>query len=280
MRIVSLLPSATELVASLGRVELLVARSEECDFPAEVQQLPAVTASRVDTSRLAGAEIDAAVGAAVAEGRSLYAVDAALLGELRPDLILTQDLCAVCAVSSGALVDACPAGAEVLALDARTIAELCDAIAVLGARLGADDAAAAVVAALRARLDAVRTLVRGRPRPRVFVAEWLDPPFAPGHWVPEMVDLAGGYCVLGPAGEPSFRTTWDAVRAAAPDVVVAAPCGYDEQRAAREAVSVPDLGCRVVAVDANGLFSRCTPRLAEGVERLAEILHPGLAAAA
>jgi iron complex transport system substrate-binding protein len=282
MRIVSLLPSATEIVGALGLADRLVGRSEECDWPPEVRALPAVTASRVDTSALAGAEIDAAVRAALAEGRSLYAVDAALLERLQPDLILTQDLCEVCAVSSSE-VRSCAAGAEVVSLDAHTIGELCERIEELAARLGVPERGADVVATLRRRLEAVRTRIGDEPRPRVFVAEWLEPPFAGGHWVPEMVAAAGGECVLGRAGEPSYATTWEEVRAAAPDVIIAAPCGYDRLRAAQEAAtSVPDLGCPVVAVDANAFFSRCGPRLADGVEQLAAILRPrsGLSATA
>jgi iron complex transport system substrate-binding protein len=268
MRIVSLLPSATEIVAELGLAGALVGRSEECDWPPEVGKLPVVTASRVDTSALRGAEIDAAVRAALADGRSLYAVDAQLLDELRPDLIITQDLCSVCAVSSRELrIDV-----ETISLGATTIAELYDEIERLAARLGVPDAGARLVARTRARIEEV--VPHTRLRPRVFVAEWLDPPFAPGHWVPEMVELAGGICVLGRTGEPSFPVTWADVRAARPDVVVAAPCGYDRARAAEEARHVPDLGCPVVAVDANAYFSRCTPRIAEGIARLADILQP------
>jgi iron complex transport system substrate-binding protein len=272
MRIVSLLPSATELVADLGLAGSLVGRSEECDWPPEVRELPVVTASRVDTSQLAGAAIDGAVRAALADGRSLYAVDAELLAELRPDVILTQDLCAVCAVSSEE-VRACATEADVVALDARTIEELCDSILALAGRLGTEDRGEEVVARFRRRLDAIAARVAGRPRPRVVVLEWLDPPFAPGHWVPEMVTRAGGECVLGRAGEPSYRVDWDAVRAARPELVVAAPCGYDRDRAAEEAIRcVPDLGCPVVAVDANACWSRCTPRVADGIEELAAML--------
>jgi iron complex transport system substrate-binding protein len=273
MRIVSLLPSATEIVGALGLADRLVGRSEECDWPPEVRALPVVTASRVDTSALAGAEIDAAVRAALAEGRSLYAVDAALLERLAPDLILTQDLCEVCAVASGD-VRSCAAGATVVSLDAHTIDELCERIEELAAQLGVPERGTDLVRTLRARLEAVRARVGDRPRPRVFLAEWLDPPFAAGHWVPEMVEAAGGDCMLGRVGEPSYATTWEEVRAAAPDLIVAAPCGYDRSRAAQEAAgSVPDLGCPVVAVDANAFFSRCGPRLADGVEQLAAIFH-------
>jgi iron complex transport system substrate-binding protein len=279
MRIVSLLPSATEIIGSLGLVDRLVGRSAECDFPPEVVSLPVVTASRVDTSTLAAAEIDAAVRAALAQGRSLYAVDAQLLARLAPDLILTQDLCAVCAVSTGEVRE-CSAGAELVALDAATIDELCAEIESLAARLGVPERGAAVADTLRERLDRVRERVAGRPPRRVFLAEWVDPPFAPGHWVPELIELAGGHCVLGRTGEQSFRTTWEDVREAAPELVVVAPCGYDLPRAELEAERVPDLGCPVAAVDANAYFSRATPRLADGAEQLAALIHPATVAAA
>jgi iron complex transport system substrate-binding protein len=276
VRIVSLVPSATELVAELGLADLLVGRSEECDWPPEVRELPVVALSRVDTTTLQGAEIDAAVRDALADGRSLYAVDAELLERLEPGLILTQDLCAVCAVSSGE-VAACATSAEILPLDTRTLVELDETVDRLARRLGVPERGQAVTARLHARLDAARARTAGRRRPRVAVLEWLDPPFAPGHWVPEIVAAAGGECVLGRAGANSYRIGWDEVRASRPDLVVAAPCGYDRERAAREAArSVPrDLGCPVVAVDANASWSRCTPRVADAVEELAAILHTG-----
>src|SRR5919197_2776454 len=267
MRIVSLLPSATEIVGALGLADRLVGRSEECDWPPEVVDVPVVSVSRVDTSQLGGAEIDAAVRAALTDGRSLYAVDAELLDELQPDLILTQDLCAVCAVSSGELRDAC---ADVLALDASTIEELYAVIENLARRLGVPERGAEVVARTRQGVEAIRRSVAGLPRPRGFVAEWLEPPFAPGHWIPGMIDAAGGACVLGRSGEKSFAITWDDVRAAEPEIVIAAPCGYGRERAAVEAVrAVPDLGCPVVAVDAHAHFSRCAPRIVDGIAELA-----------
>jgi iron complex transport system substrate-binding protein len=279
VRIVSLVPSATELVAELGLAGLLVGRSQECDWPPEVRELPVVAASRVDTASLDGAEIDAAVRDALAGGHSLYAVDAPLLERLAPGLILTQDMCAVCAVSSDQ-VATCAAGAEILSLDARTLAELDGTIERLAARLGVPARGRAITSRLHARLEAVRARTTGRRRPRVAVLEWLDPPFAPGHWVPEIVEIAGGDCVLGQIGADSYRIGWDDVRSCRPELVIAAPCGYDRDRAAREAsLTVPDLGCPVVAVDANASWSRCTPRLADAAEELAALLHPASEAA-
>ena len=277
MRIVSLLPSATEIICDLGLDDLLVGRSAECDWPPQVSSLPVVTAARVDTASLPSAAIDEAVRAALLEGRSLYAVDEALLEELRPDIIVTQDLCRVCAVSSvevGALrlVDA-----EVIALDPRTIGEVEASVRLLADRLdvcrrGTCEAGVAVVAAMRRTIVQTMDAVRGLPVRRVFVAEWLDPPFAAGHWVPEMVDLAGGVDVLGRAGKPSYATSWDRVAAHEPELIVVAPCGFDADRAAREAESIA-MPAPHVCVDANAYFSRPAPRIADGVAQLAAILH-------
>jgi iron complex transport system substrate-binding protein len=276
MRIVSLLPSATEIVADLGLADRLVARSEECDWPPQVARLPVVSSSHVSMDALTGREIDEAVRTAVADGQSLYALDADLVERLRPDVIVTQDLCRVCAVSSD---DVCEVGAEVVSLDPRTLAEIADSVRLLGSRLGVGERAEEVAAAMEERIEHVRSQVRGLPRRRVFVAEWLDPPFAAGHWLPEMVEAAGGSDVLGRAGEPSFETTWDEVAAAAPEIVVLAPCGFDARRAAEEAESL-ELPWPTVPVDANAFFSRPAPRVAEGVEILARILHPESFAAA
>lgn len=276
MRICSLLPSATEIVASLGLADCLVARSEECDWPPEVRGLPAVTASRVDTTQLSSLEIDRSVREAVGDGRPLYVIDRELLEELEPDLILTQNLCAVCAVSADAVGELCATEAEVVALDAHTLAEVEERIAWLAELLGVPARGRAVVDGMEATLAAVGERVAGaRPRP-VFVAEWLDPPYAAGHWIPELVALAGGRDVLGRAGAPSYPTSWDAVCERSPDLVVAAPCGFDHEQAAREA-SLPPLGCRAVAVDSNAYYARPAPRLADGVAQLAFLIHPELA---
>jgi iron complex transport system substrate-binding protein len=270
MRVCSLVPSATEIVAALGRADCLVGVSDECDFPPEVRSLPTVSASRVDSSELSGLAIDEAVRGALADGRSLYRVDEEAIERLDPDLILTQDLCAVCAVSSREL---CAVSTPTLALDAHTIEDVRGCIRTAGEVLGADDRAREVVAEMDETIERVRAGLAGRPRRRVFVAEWLDPPFAAGHWVPEMVALAGGEDVLGHAGGRSYPTTWDDVAAHAPELVVAAPCGFDHRRAAREA-RIPVLGCRIVAVDANAYYARPGPRIADGVAQLAFLIHP------
>lgn len=273
MRICSLLPSATEIVGALGLASSLVAVSQECDWPPQVRGLPIVTAARLDTRALGGREIDRAVRTALAEGRPLYAVDEELIERLRPDVILTQDLCEVCAVSSK---DVCAVDAQVVSLDARTIGELEQGIVALAERLGVRERGAALVEEFRAKLARVEESVHDLERRRTFVAEWLDPPFAAGHWVPEMVARAGGEQILGRAGEASYATSWKEVRAGHPELVVLAPCGYDAGRAAREAeADVPTLPCRIVAVDAQSYYSRAGPRLADGVAQLAFLLHPG-----
>lgn len=276
MRICSLLPSATEIIADLGLAASLVGVSAECDHPASARGLPVVTGARIDSAALSSLEIDHAVRDQLRDGSSLYAIDETVIEELAPDVIVTQDLCPVCAVSSEDVRRVCSVGVEVISLDPRTIAEVAESVRELGRRLGVVDRGLVVAEAMLERIDAVRALVAGAPRRRMFLAEWLDPPFAAGHWVPEMVDAAGGLDVLGRAGEASFVTTWGTVRAGQAELVVLAPCGFDADRAAAEATVVPDLGVRTVAVDANAYYSRPAPRIAAGVEQLAHLLHPGL----
>ena len=276
MRVCSLLPSATEILFGLGLGDRVVAVSEECDFPSEARRLPRVSASRVDTRALDSRAIDEAVRAAIADGRSLYAIDAAAVERLAPDVIVTQDLCEVCAVSSGEVAELCPVGARIVSLDPRTLGDVADSVRALGRGLGAAAEGEAVAAAMEESLARTRAAVRDRERPRVFVNEWLDPPFAAGHWVPELVEVGGGDEIFGLVGEPSRPVTWDAVLEREPELVVIAACGYDAVRTAREA-RLPDLGCRVVAVDANSYFSRPAPRLADGAAQLAHLLHPDAA---
>jgi iron complex transport system substrate-binding protein len=273
VRVCSLLPSATEIVGALGLTDTLVGVSHECDWPPEARELPTITASRVDTSTLASGEIDAAVRDALAGGLPLYAVDAELIEELAPDLIVTQDTCAVCAVSTADVRRVCLVDADVLSLDARSIQGIEESVATLAARLGVPEHGERVVAEMRRRIAAVHDQVAGLAPKRAFVAEWLDPPFAAGHWVPEMVALAGGIEVLGRAGEPSYPTTWAEVAARDPELVVVAPCGFDAERAAAEA-GKHTLPARAVAVDANAYFSRPAPRIADGIAQLAFLLHP------
>lgn len=280
MRIVSLLPSATEIVAALGLADALVGRSNECTYPPEVLDRPVVTAARIDPRALDSVEIDRQVRASIADGRSLYAVDAALIDELRPDVIVTQDLCAVCAVSSGELATACPVGAEVISLDPSTLPEVAISIETLATRLGVGERGRALAAGMRSTIESVRRAVAGDAarRPRVFVAEWIEPPFVPGHWLPGMIDAAGGEALLAELGRPSHPTTWEAVASADPELLVIAACGFDCAEAARRAAHL-DLGrivprARVVVVDGDAYYSRPGPRLADGVRQLGHLIHP------
>lgn len=277
MRVVSLLPSATEIVGALGLQHLLVGRSSECDVPADVAALPAVSAGRLDGTDLSGPEIDDVVRAAAAAGESLYVVDGDLLDALRPDVILTQDLCRVCAVARGQV--SAPA-AEVISLDPHSIDEIAASVRMLGHRLGAPGAGERVADDMLARIARVRARVAGRAPRRVFFAEWHDPPFAAGHWVPEQVAAAGGVDVLATPRLPSRRVAWDDVIAADPELIVVGPCGYDEAAARTEwdracaAGRVPAaLAARGIPVDANAFFSRPAPAVARGVEVLARIFH-------
>jgi iron complex transport system substrate-binding protein len=275
VRICSLLPSATEIVAHLGLADCLVGVSEECDWPPEVGRLPVVTASRVDTTQLSSLDIEQAVREAVSDGRPLYAIDAELLEAVKPDMILTQNLCAVCAVSADAVAPACATDADVIALDAHTVAEIKERILWLADFLDVPARGRAVVEEMESTIATVRERVAAAPRRPVFVAEWVEPPYAAGHWIPEMVALASGRDVLGRAGAPSYATSWEAVRERRPELVVVAPCGFDHERAAREA-ALPALGCRAVAVDSNAYYARPAPRIAEGVAQLAFLIHPEL----
>jgi len=286
MRTVSLLPSTTEILFALGAGDQVVGVTFECDYPAEARTRRIVSTTAIPEG-LPPHEVDAFVSRAVAAGEDLYHLDAGALAELDADLVVTQDLCAVCAVDVGKVDDALDylgCRAEVLTIDPHTLDEVLGSITTLGAATDTEGTAARLVAALRRRLARVAETVAGQPRPRALVLEWTDPPFAPGHWVPEMVTAAGGSNALGVPGEKSARATWDAVRASAPDIIVAAPCGYHLDGAAalaQKAIDDGNLphGIPVWAVDANASFARPGPRLVDGVEALAGIFHPGTAKA-
>jgi iron complex transport system substrate-binding protein len=288
VRVASLLPSATEMVHFAGAGDALVGVTHECDYPAGVERLPKLTSSEIEGHTMTSAEIDAAVEKHMTEAGSLYALDAGLLEDLGPDLILTQGLCEVCAVSTS-LVERAVAGMrkepEILTLNPTSLHAVLDDSVRIGEALGRGDETRQKVAALEVRLASVREAVAELSRPRVSCIEWLDPPFSAGHWVPEMVDIAGGEEVLAGPGEHSARLSWDEVFEAAPEVIVLMPCGFDADRAveeaSRELPGLPGWGDlpavregRVWAVDANSHFSRPAPRLVEGVEILARILHP------
>ncbi len=287
-RVVSLLPSATEIVCALGLRTTLVGRSHECDFPAGVERLPAVSTARLDGADLDPAAIDAAVAAALADGEQLYGVDASTLAELAPDVVLTQTLCRVCAVEGDGVRSALRAralDADVVELEPEGVEGVLGTIVAIGDLLDAGATARALVRDARARFAAVEAAVAGRPRPGVVIVEWTDPPFAAGHWVPELARIAGGEELLGRPATPSFRTSWPEIRALAPEVVVMAPCGFDLDRTRAEATpervaewlaGTPALrDGRVWAVDANAYLSRPGPRIVDAAELLAALIHPG-----
>ncbi len=292
MRVVSLLPSATEMVHFAGAAESLVGVTHECDHPPGVEKLPKLTSSRID-STLSGAEIDAEVNRLVTDDESLYALDADLLESLAPDLVITQGLCDVCAVSTSLVEDAISglrSKPDLLVLNPTSLQDVLEDSIRIGDALGRGGEAGRNVAALRDRLDEVERTVAGLPRPGVGCIEWLDPPFSAGHWVPEMVRIAGGRELFAGPGERSVRLDWETVFEAAPEVLALMPCGFDTIRAGEEAKALPNLpgwsdlpavkNDRVWVVDANSYFSRPAPRLVRGVEILAHILHPEIFPAA
>lgn len=282
MRIVSLLPSTTEILFAIGAGDDVVGVTFECDFPPEARTRRIVSTSAMPEES-DPARIDAAVRARLAAGEDLYHLDGGALADLRPDLVVTQDLCAVCAVDvktvEGAM-DYLGCDGTVLTIDPSTLADVVDSVAMIGSAVGRRVEAARLVAVLRSRLDASRAAVAGRPRPRVVVLEWTAPPFDAGHWVPDMIEAAGGLPVLGTPGGRSQKISWGAVAACTPDVVIVSPCGYrldgacdlarDLLRESRIPPAVP-----VWAVDADAAFVRPGPRLVDGVEALAGVLHPG-----
>ena len=285
-RIVSLLASATELVCALGLGERLVGRSHECDFPAWVRKLPEVSRPSFDISGTSR-EIDESVRTRLRAGQPLYQVDEALLLELRPDVLLTQTHCEVCAVSPADLTHRVPAKLSrrpLVALRGGTIAEILEGFCEVSATLGRGEAGAALVAELRQKLSRVSERVRGLPRPRVACLEWIEPAFAMGNWGPELVELAGGQNLLGKPGQHSTTVPFSAVLDADPDVLVVAPCGFGLERARSE---MHLLGAqpgfqqlravkagRVYVCDGNLYFNRSSPSLFETPEILAELLHP------
>jgi iron complex transport system substrate-binding protein len=281
VRIVSLLPSTTEICFAVGAGDDVVGVTFECDFPAEARHRRIVSTSAL-TPGLTPVQIDAEVKARIAAGDDLYHLDEAALATLDADLVLTQDLCAVCAVDVSTVDDALVhlgCRADVLTVDPGRLDDVIDSVVTIGAATGHRRAAEEIATGLRSRLAAVDAAVSGRPRPRVAVLEWTDPPFTAGHWVPDMVSAAGGDPVLGTAGERSVETTWEQVTHSRPDLVVVSPCGYRLPAAielARAVVAAGGLppGAAVWAVDADAAYVRPGPRLVDGVEALAAVFHP------
>jgi iron complex transport system substrate-binding protein len=280
MRIASLVPSATEMLFAVGLGESVVGVTHECDWPPAAAELPHLTATVLPESLDPG-EIDAAVKQTIGEGRVLYTLDEELLAELAPDLIVTQAVCEVCAVSYDDVVAVAarlPNRPQVLQQDPSTLGEVLDDVTRLGVAAGIEEQAGQVRADLERRLDAVRAAVEGAPRPRVLALEWLDPPFLGGHWIPEMIEIAGGEDVVGRSGDKSPQVTWEDLADLDPDVIVSMPCGWylDESRTQTLAHRdrLEPLGAdRTFAVDAASSFSRPGPRLIDGVELLAHLFH-------
>src|SRR5689334_23145569 len=292
MRIVSLLPSATEIVCALGLGDELVGVTHECDWPPEVVGLPVMTRNALDLEGASGREIHSRVGEAVHGGSAIYELDDDALEAAEADLILTQELCTVCAVGYrgvNEVVRALELGATVLSLEPTSIEGILNTIQTVGAMADAEDAAVDVVGALRERLRTIETKVQERRDggfggPRVVGLEWLDPPFAVGHWVPDQIRRAGGWDLLGADGEPARETTWDAVAEVDPDLLLVMPCGYhlretvDEWTSAARPDWLGDLPAirrgDVIALDGSSYFSRPGPRVVDGIEMLAEIFDP------
>ncbi len=282
MRIVSLVPHATELLFALGLGDQVVGVTHECDHPAAARERRHVTRDRLPAG-LSSAEIDAAVREFTQGGEAIYALDEQVLAELEPDLIVTQSLCPVCAVSYDdvrTIAERLDPAPNLVALDPKTYGETLADVRTIAQATGTKAEAVGLIARTSRRVDAVRIALEDvERRPRVAALEWFDPVFAAGHWTPQLVEMAGGDDVLGFAGEHSEQTTWELVKAAAPDIVVAMPCGYDAERAREEAERyadrLRDVGAgQVVAVDASATFSRPGPRLVDGLETLAHVLHP------
>jgi iron complex transport system substrate-binding protein len=284
MRIASLVPSATEALFALGLGDSVVAVTHECDHPAEVADLPRLTSSVIPEG-LGPADIDARVREVTGRGEALYRLDERVLAELEPDLIVTQALCAVCAVSYDdvrAMAARLPGPPRVISLDPESLEEVLGDLTRLAWATGNPRLGERLVKDLRGRLAAIASAVERAPRPRVAALEWLDPVYAGGHWVPEMIAVAGGEDVLGEAGRKSRVVSWEDVEAARPELVIAMPCGLYAAEAAAQtrehAERLRKLGAaRVLAVDAASSFSRPGPRLVDGVELLAHLLHPELA---
>lgn len=283
MRVVSLLPSATEIVFALGRGDDLVGVTFECDFPPEARQRRVVSTSALPEG-LTPRQIDAVVAERMAAGDDLYRLEEGALADLAPDVVLTQDLCAVCAVDVRRVDDALDhlgCSAQVVTLDPRTLDDVLESVITVGDVLGAPDRAAALVEGLRDRIAALGATIAGAPSPSVLVLEWTDPPFSAGHWVPDLVALAGGSPVLAHPGGDSRRIGWDDIAGSGADMVVVAPCGYHLDAAVDVAREVADSGqlpgsgsCGVWAVDADAYVVRPGPRLVDGGELLARVLHP------
>ncbi|HUC41457.1 MAG TPA: ABC transporter substrate-binding protein [Gemmatimonadales bacterium] len=267
-------------MCALGLEDRLVGISHGCDYPTSILHLPRLTRPRRDLAGLSSAEIDAAVRAALHEDGSVYAIDVEAISDLKPDLILTQGICDVCAVPESQVLPLSRVGTHIVTLDAHDLSAIFESIRTVGAAAGVSERAEQLVSQMQQRLAAVRTRVADRPRPRVLALEWLDPPYVPGHWVPEMIDAAGGDLLVGTTRRPSYRMEWSELCSLSPppDVLLIMPCGFDvamaQREAARHRADLRALGGRVQLLDASAYFSRSGPRVVDGLEILASVLHP------
>ncbi len=287
LRIASLLPSATEICFALGLGDWLVGVSHECDFPPEARSKPVLTAPKID-AHVSSAEIDRQVNSLVSQGLSLYRIDERLLRELRPDLILTQDVCHVCAVPFSEVREATRrllgTEADILSLSPRTLKDVFEDIGRVGSATGSDVAARGLVTSLEERLESLRVETSKLRHPRVLVLEWLDPPMAASHWTPELIRIAGGHPILGRDAEPSRPTEWQRIRDEAPEVVLVAPCGFQVKQSLREmgelfkrpgfAQTPAAQQGQLAVVDGSSYFNRSGPRLVESAEIAALVIHP------
>jgi iron complex transport system substrate-binding protein len=287
MRIASLLATGTEIVYALGMGESVVAISHECDYPPNAQSKPRISRPRFDPAGRDSGEIDRLVRETMVRYGSVYEVDAVLLRDLAPDLLLAQAVCDVCAVpttlarEAASALDEAPA---VISLDAHTIDGILRSVRVIGEAIGVAERADAVIAAMQGRIDVVQAAVARAPRPAVLVLEWLDPPFLPGHWTPEMIELAGGHPLLAQTGAPSRRVRWEELTVLDPDVLLVVPCGYGLDAARRDAdrhsARLSEVASRALrdqrgfVADGSAYFNRSGPRVVDGIEILAALLHP------
>jgi iron complex transport system substrate-binding protein len=290
MRICSFLPSTTEILYELGLGESVTGVTHECDYPPGARDKKRVIMSFIDPQQLSIREIDELVGRNAAEGKSTYLIDRDALKEADPDLILTQELCEVCAVSGSEVMEAVQVlgrKPEIISLEPGTLSEIMDTITIIGEATGTKDIAHEVTEKLTHRIEKIRSLLGNeRDRPRVFCMEWLDPPYAAGHWVPEMVGIAGGECGIGKAGEPSIKVTWKEIADYAPQMLFIMPCGYNIEKTLDEVYtltvhdewfSLPSTGKgQIYIFDANSYFSRPGPRAVDGLELMAKTIHPEL----
>lgn len=288
MRIVSFLPSATEMVCTLGLADQLAGITHECDYPSEVAGKPVVVRNVLPIETMTQGEIDQAVSERLRSGESLYQIDEQLLRDIAPDLIITQDLCQVCAPSGNEVsqvLKSLPSKPEILWMTPKNIAEIFQNIRDLGRTAGCAQVAEKLITESQAKLDQIETAARKlADRPRVFCMEWIDPIYCSGHWVPEMVAIAGGKDELGKRGADSIRISWNDVREWAPEILIVMPCGFNLEKVAEQAPQITkysgwrDLPAvrnnRVYAVDANSYFARPGPRVVEGTELLAHLIHP------